>query len=295
MRDGILRQQVRTLEPQPQPVPALAEPVPDSPETRDFPEPDGRYLTQIHVHVEAIRRLHNVLAVHCPANRDTVTSDVLVFYDRTDPKKAVAPDLTVVRDHVMKSEKSYVVWEEGRVPDLTLETLSYTTRHRDLNDKRELYASIGIQEYFVFDLEPKGENPALIRFRLNPETGMSERTESRGERLYSKVLGTDLCPDGKLLDLIDPSTDRPYRSLSGEMRLREAAELEKQAAEDRADRAEAEKQVAEVGRQAAQDRAERAEDRAERAEDRAERAEWEIQHLRQQVEQLLKKSRGRSG
>lgn len=37
-----------------------------------------------------------------------------------------------------------------------------------------------IQEYFAFDIEPKGENPALISFRLNPETGMSERRESRG-------------------------------------------------------------------------------------------------------------------
>lgn len=71
------------------------------------------------------------------------------------------------------------------------------------------------------------------------------------------------------------------------MRLREAAKVGKQEAKDRADLVEAEKKVAEVRKQAARER-------ADRAEDRADRAEWENQRLRQQVEELLKKSRGHS-
>ena len=273
MRDGTLRQQARPAASHPRPVPPLAEPVPSLQGEAEFPEPDGRYLTQIHVHVRAIRSLHNALAVHCPKERDTVTSNVLVFYDRTDRRKAEAPDIFVVRDHVMKSEKSYVVWEEGRVPDLAMETLSYTTRHRDLQYKRDLYAEMGIREYFAFDIEPKGGNPALIRFRLNPETGMSERRESKGEPLYSQVLGTTLCPDGKQLHLIEPGTGKPYPSPSGERQLREAAQA-------RADRAEA--------------KADRAEAKADRAEDRADQAEREVQRLQQQVVEMLKRTRGRS-
>ena len=235
MRDRTSRQQARPIASHPQPVPPLAEPVPSLPEETDFLEPDGRYLSQNYVHVQATTRLLWALTVHCPQERNTVASDVLIFYDRTDRRKAVAPDVFVVLDHVMKSKKSYVVWEEGRVPGLAVETLSYTTRHRDLKYKRDLYAGMGIQEYFAFDIEPKGESPALIRFRLNPETGVSERRESRGDALYSKVLGTTLRPDGELLHLIEPTTGRPYPSPSG-------AQTRDERAEDRANRAERENQ-----------------------------------------------------
>ena len=50
---------------------------------------------------------------------------------------------------------SYRLWEEGKAPDFALEVASESTWREDLGRKRDLYAKLGIGEYWLFD--PQGE------------------------------------------------------------------------------------------------------------------------------------------
>ena len=46
---------------------------------------------------------------------------------------------------------TYRLWEVGKPPDFVLEIGSSSTANNDLGDKRNLYARLGIGEYWRFD------------------------------------------------------------------------------------------------------------------------------------------------
>ena len=83
-------------------------------------------------------------------------------------------------------KRSYVLREEGRPPDFVVEVHSPDSREYDRGDKRELYASLGVREYFGFDLlyEEKGRAGDLRGYRLwgRPSGGVggAGRAEERG-------------------------------------------------------------------------------------------------------------------
>ena len=100
------------------------------------------------------------------SDRVAVDSDMFVYYVGRDrrgrPVRAsVAPDVFVVFGVPDREDrKSYVLWCE---PDadirFVLEVASPSTRTRDHTAKRDVYASLGVREYFLFDT-PDGETPA---------------------------------------------------------------------------------------------------------------------------------------
>lgn len=70
-------------------------------------------------------------------------------------KRASAPDLVIyVSDHVPRWEagqRRFINLDQVRVPDLVGE-ISDTTLATDLDEKKRLYASLGIPEYWVIDV-----------------------------------------------------------------------------------------------------------------------------------------------
>ncbi len=62
------------------------------------------------------------------------------------------PDFFVVQE-VPKGERlSWVVWEEGKAPDVVIELLSESTAERDKNEKKLIYQNqLRVSEYFWFD------------------------------------------------------------------------------------------------------------------------------------------------
>ena len=62
------------------------------------------------------------------------------------------PDFLVVKDVENYPRRSWTVWEEGwKFPNLIIEILSDTTAKVDRTTKKDLYAELGIEEYFWFD------------------------------------------------------------------------------------------------------------------------------------------------
>lgn len=62
------------------------------------------------------------------------------------------PDFLVVKDVENHPRRSWTVWEEGwKFPNLIIEILSDSTAQVDRTTKKDLYAELGIEEYFWFD------------------------------------------------------------------------------------------------------------------------------------------------
>ena len=64
----------------------------------------------------------------------------------------MGPDFFVVLDVPLGERKSWVVWEQGRVPDLVVELLSDSTARYDKTGKKALYAQqVHVPEYYWYD------------------------------------------------------------------------------------------------------------------------------------------------
>lgn len=153
------------------------------------------------------------------------------------------PDVFVVLDVPVRERKSWVIWEEGKAPDVVIELLSESTAARDKTEKKLIYQNqLRVPEYFWFDpFEPDD----LAGFALHQGLYQPIPPDNQG-RLISQRLGLALVRwqgvfkevealwlrwatlDGVLLP-----TDREERN-----QAREQAEREQQRAERERQRAE---------------------------------------------------------
>jgi Uma2 family endonuclease len=62
------------------------------------------------------------------------------------------PDFFAVLDVPKTERKSWVVWEEGKAPDIVIELLSESTAHIDKTEKKLIYQNrMRVPEYFWYD------------------------------------------------------------------------------------------------------------------------------------------------
>jgi Uma2 family endonuclease len=196
-----------------------------------------------------------------------VASNMFIYYVPGDRLRHVAPDVFVVRGipKVQSPERRrYLVWEEGKGPDLAIEVTSASTREEDLDDKFQIYQdTLKVQEYFLYDPFAEYLKPPLQGYRLLK--GRYERIKPVKGRLPSKVLGLHLENGRGLLRLYDPAAGK---WLPTPQEAREQAEIARQQAEAAHRQAEAAHWQAEAARQ---------------------QAETEISRLQQELEALRRK------
>ncbi len=119
------------------------------PETDGMPLPDGEYQLDYFIEIIAILK-------HFFRNRFDVwvNGNTFLYYVEGDPRSFVSPDcyaaFGVDRDLIL-SNNNYRVWDMGKAPDFVLEIGSPSTWRQDLGPKRDLYASLGVVEYWMFD------------------------------------------------------------------------------------------------------------------------------------------------
>ena len=162
-----------------------------------------------------------------------VVGNLLLYYQEGDPGKSVSPDLMVVIGAPKHVRSSYRLWEEPKAPDFVLEIASESTYRIDRDEKRDIYAGMGVSEYWRCDPAGSYLDPQLLGFRLVedryaplPVTGMESGTLTA----YSEVLGLQLrltlgAPVREALRFYDPVRGEPLRSLrEAEARLQEERE-----------------------------------------------------------------------
>ena len=215
-----------------------------------------------------------------------LSSNTILCYDPDDLNVRVSPDVYLafgVDADAIRQRKLYLPWEAGKPPDWVLEVASVSTGRIDVGRKRDLYARIGVPEYWRFDPQDgayHGERLAGDRLVGGGYEPIELTTAPDGLlKGYSEVLGLSLCWDENRPRLYDPVTDSYLESWPEVWEAREAAEA--QAAVEQAERL-AERAVRENAEsRAARERAarENAESRAASEQAAREAAEARIRQL----------------
>jgi Uma2 family endonuclease len=234
------------------------------PTQEELPYSDGKPM-ESQRHYLQLRMLFETLERHWAGRPDGyVGANMFLHYslEQVRNKDFLGPDFFAVLGVPRHERKSWVVWEEGKGPDLVIELLSASTTSLDKGKKKRIYRdSLRVPEYYWYDpMSGELAGFALKNLRYQPiEPG-------EDGRLWSEALGLSLVrwqgryyqveapwlrfalPDGTLV----PTTD-------------EAAEQERERAEQERERAEQERERAEQERERAEQEHERAEQEHEEA------------------------------
>ncbi len=234
----------------------------------EYPSSDGKPLAENDAQRPAILYGLSALGLRYAGRSDVyVSGDLLIYYEEGNPRASVAPDVFVAFGVEDRVRMSYRVWEEGKGPDFVLEVASPSTWREDVGRKRDVYAELGVKEYFLYD--PTGEylKSALRGYRLAGEGYERQRLVKSvdGRRsLYSETLGLDLWAKGRKMRFRDPETGLDLLSYDEEHAARQAAEVQ-------AEQEAAARQQEAAARRNAETRAEREAIARRNAETRAER------------------------
>jgi Uma2 family endonuclease len=243
-----------------------------------YPSSDGEPLAESYDHLYVIMTTLAMLLAHLKGQQATVLADQFLYYAQGFPRLRVAPDVMVIFDVEPGGRDNYKIWEEGQVPSVIFEMTSPGTQRKDDVEKKHLYESLGVTEYWQFD--PRGEwIPDKLRgYRLQ---GDEELVYAPILDSISQVLQLRLVVEGKIIAfyrLEDGVKLLPLAELNIALEQQiEQVEAEAQRAEAESQRAEAESQRADLEAQRAEAEAQRAEAESQRAEAESQRADLEAQ------------------
>ena len=179
-----------------------------------YPDSDGIPLPDGFEQEPVFEQVTPVLRAYLEQYYDVIVSgDTFLYYEQGNPRAVVSPDCYVVfgvTREAVRPYNAYFTWHVGKVPDFVLEIGSESTAREDIGRKRELYASIGIAEYWRYDATPDSEHygEPLVGERL--ENGEYVRTDVAPApdgmvRGHSPALELDLCWDDGRLRFYDPA------------------------------------------------------------------------------------------
>jgi Uma2 family endonuclease len=187
----------------------------------EYPESDGQPMGETDKHILLMFTFRFMLDEYFRAvERVYVGSNLMCYYAEGDPTKSISPDVFVAIGAKKGERHVYKFWEEP-APNIVLEISSRKTRKDDLGKKKDLYAWLGVREYFVFDPEYKLQ-PPLRTFRLYGQELIEEIVSQN--RVISHELGLELVNDGNTLRLWNPVTCAFLRTPAEESAARQAAE-----------------------------------------------------------------------
>jgi len=189
----------------------------------EYPESDGKPMGETDLHRDWMIRILELLKHRYRGERVYVSSDLLLYYQEGRPQKFVVPDVFVVSDCDPRRRTTFKTWVEGRGPDVVWEVTSRSTRRIDEQLKPQVYAEIGVKEYFLYDPTSEYLLPPLQGFRLT-DRGYEEIQPEPTVGLQPATL---LCRELGLLHHLEAGelviTDRQtgQRLLTGEEAARE--------------------------------------------------------------------------
>jgi Uma2 family endonuclease len=208
-----------------------------------YPESDGKPMGETGIHVNSIFEIFGTLkrVVFREAADVYVVADMFFYYEEGNPKAVKAPDVMIARGvRGIHERRTYKLWVENVVPCVIFEVTSSKTRKEDTVTKRDLYAKLGVLEYFLFD--PLGDylKPRLQGYRLEGDR-YSAMTPDRDGVYESLYLGLKLRAEETDVRFVDPRTNEPipfyFQQLEqAEERMRAFLALENDLTEQRKQR-----------------------------------------------------------
>ena len=222
-----------------------------------YPSSDGQPMSENIWQFDVMVDGASVLRTRYRHRRDVFAGgDLLMYYEKGDPTKRVAPDLFVIFGVGNHPRKSYRLWEEGKAPDFVLEVVSESNWREDVGRKKELYERLAMREYWMFDPQQEFLAPPLQGFALRD--GQYEEVLAWKEEgvlaAHSEVLDLHLLAESRHLRFRDPKTGENLRTLEQETIANQREAATRREAELRREQAEAERDQEAAARRAAETR-----------------------------------------
>jgi Uma2 family endonuclease len=149
---------------------------------RHFPESEEVPETQLHLD---LRTLLYLQLTEYLGERYTVGSNQFVYYDASNPKRCLAPDVYIKCTPRGEPVRSWKIWERG-APDVAVEIISDSDSIlSDWDVKLSQYHTLGIRELLRLDLVT--DTAPRLRVWNRVDGGLQER-DIEGETAPSLVL-----------------------------------------------------------------------------------------------------------
>ncbi len=208
-----------------------------------YPESDGQSMAETERHRDCLIWSIQTLSLHYIDDKDTcVSGNMMMYYEEGNPQKSISPDVFVAFGVGKKERRIYQIWNEGKPPDFVLEFSSSNTNRKDQNEKKHLYAEIGILEYFLYDLEGRVFPKPIMGYRLVEGKYVSIPTDANSS-MYSETLGLELCLRGDELGFYDLNNEKWLETPATVATIR-VEEAENRAEKEAAARLQAEAELA---------------------------------------------------
>src|SRR5687768_13277678 len=162
------------------------------PETVDSIMPEG-----ILHFLLSVRLTSTLLAFLANRANVKVFGNLMLYYEEGAPRKFVSPALMICFGLEESPTSVYKLWETQVVPAVVVEFASETTWFNDVSNKLAVYQRLGVQEYYVYDIEYKHLPAPLTAYRL--ESGVLTEIEVQNGRILSESLGLELVDTGETL------------------------------------------------------------------------------------------------
>ena len=207
-----------------------------------YPCSDGQPMAETDLHAACMRYVADALRwLFERRGRENVYvgSNNFLYYERGNPRAVVAPDVYVVVGAPAYLRDTYLLWNEPKGPDFVLEVTSASTRRADERRKRDVYASLGVSEYFLYDPRAEYLTPPLQGYRLKEGTYRPLPAvtvlSNRGVAVASEVVGLELRDEreARMVLLRDPATGEDLLSYREEATARRREAEARRAAEAR--------------------------------------------------------------
>lgn len=193
------------------------------------PLPDGMFQYPI------FAEIYPVLETYLDTLGDPQTifrsSNTFICYDPDNLNVRVGPDFYVafnVEVPAIMRRLLYLPWEAGKPPDFVLEVGSESTGAQDTGRKRDIYAGIGIGEYWRFDStggEIYGEPLAGEELVSGVYRQTALTIEPDGVlKGYSQALRLWLCWQDGMLKFYNDRTGQYLKNMAEEQTARQQAE-----------------------------------------------------------------------
>jgi Uma2 family endonuclease len=174
-----------------------------------YPDSDGEPMAETGVHVLAMIALIGALRMYFTQRRDMyIIGNIFLYYEKGRPQSCKSPDVMVVKGvSSTPQRRSFKTWVEGTAPAVIFEITSKGTADEDVENKRELYERLGVNEYFLFDPLHEYLDQQVMGFRL--ADGKYEPLAPMDDGgVLSVELGMRLVPEGELLALFEARTGK---------------------------------------------------------------------------------------
>jgi Uma2 family endonuclease len=150
----------------------------------EYPDGDGKPMAETGPHVAEILKLWMLLRHWLkPQPRAFTAANMFLYYLEGDPVCRVSPDVFAVWGVANAWRRSFKLWEEKQAPHVVFEITSRKTIKHDLGRKKRLYAQLGVEEYYLFDVYGEYLAPPLRGYQLAAETYAQRKSEKITPRL----------------------------------------------------------------------------------------------------------------